>query len=46
MAVSNPGLSHFHIPKGKDPCYIPLENAVCKSQISDRQHWIVLMGKP
>ena len=23
-----------------------VENAICKSQISDRLHWIVLMGKP
>ena len=46
MAVSNPGLPHFHIPEGVDHFIFPVENAISKSHISDRQHWIVLMRKP
>ena len=41
MAVSNPGLLHFYIPEGVDHFYIPVENAICESHISDRRHWIV-----
>ena len=36
-------LSHS---KRSGPLYIPVENAICKSQISEGQHWIVLMRKP
>ena len=36
-------LSNF---KRSGSLYIPVENTICGSQISDRQHWIVLMGKP
>ena len=32
-------------PRRSGPLYIPVENAICKSQISGGQHWIVLMEK-
>ena len=32
--------------KRSGPLYIPVKNAICKSHISDRQHWEVSIGKP
>ena len=33
-------------PKKSRPLYFPVENAICKSHISDRYYWIVSIGKP
>ena len=46
MAISNPELSLLSQPKKSGPLYIPVEDVICKSQISDRRHKIVWMEKP
>ena len=49
MAISNPGLSQFHTLSQLEmsgPLSIPFKTAIYKSHISDRRHWIVLMGEP
>ena len=38
MALSNPGLSLLSHSKKSGPLYIPVENAICIRQISDRRH--------
>ena len=41
----NGGIEHRTVTllrcKRSGPLYIPVKNAICKSHISDRQHWIV-----